>query len=99
MHWAQRIHSSVHKFRFKAHAPGVPSFSFYKDVLRPLLFSVNPESVHHLAMWGLRHFGSALGPLKPPADPRLARTVFGVTFPNPVGLAAGFDKNAVALPA
>jgi dihydroorotate dehydrogenase len=32
-------------------------------------------------------------------DPRLERTVFGLKFPNPVGLAAGFDKNAVALPA
>lgn len=34
-----------------------------------------------------------------PADPRLAKTVFGVRFPSPVGLAAGFDKNAIALAA
>lgn len=33
------------------------------------------------------------------ADPRLAKTVFGVRFPSPVGLAAGFDKNAIALAA
>ena len=50
-------------------------------------------------MWGLSTFGPALAPLRPAFDPRLARTVFGVTFPNPVGLAAGFDKNAVALAA
>ena len=60
---------------------------------------MDAEAVHHLAMWALSTFGPALGPLKPADDPRLARTVFGVTFPNPVGLAAGFDKNAVALAA
>ena len=43
--------------------------------------------------------GRLLAPLASPPDPRLAREVFGVKFPNPVGLAAGFDKNAVALPA
>jgi dihydroorotate dehydrogenase len=60
---------------------------------------MDAETVHHLAMRVLSTFGPALAPLKPPADPRLERTVFGVTFPNPVGLAAGFDKNAVALAA
>ncbi len=71
----------------------------YRNVLRPLLFALDPESVHHLAMGGLRFAGRALRHLAPAHDPRLARTVFGVNFPNPVGLAAGFDKNAVALPA
>jgi len=71
----------------------------YRKLLRPLLFSIDPEAVHHLAMGALRLGGRALRPLAPENDPRLARTVFGVTFPNPVGLAAGFDKNAVALPA
>ena len=42
--------------------------------------------------------GPVLNWLSQPLDPRLARTVFGVRFPSPVGLAAGFDKNAVALP-
>ena len=42
--------------------------------------------------------GPVLNWLSQPPDPRLARTVFGVRFPSPVGLAAGFDKNAVALP-
>ncbi len=43
--------------------------------------------------------GPLLQMLTPTPDPRLERTVFGVRFPSPVGLAAGFDKNAVALPA
>jgi dihydroorotate dehydrogenase len=73
--------------------------SLYRQFLRPLLFALDPEFVHHLAMAGLRAGGRALQLSTPVHDPRLARTVFGVTFPNPVGLAAGFDKNAVALPA
>jgi dihydroorotate dehydrogenase len=71
----------------------------YRHCLRPLLFSLDAEVVHHLAMGMLRLTGRALHPYMPRRDPRLARTVFGVEFPNPVGLAAGFDKNAVALPA
>ena len=73
--------------------------SFYKTVLRPLFFSFDPEAVHHFAMgvlevagpWG-SHFGQS-------PNPKLEREVFGVRFPAPVGLAAGFDKNAVALQA
>lgn len=72
---------------------------FYQKLLRPLLFSFDPEFVHHLAIWFLKHAGPAMAPLRPPNDPRNERTVFGVKFPNPVGLAAGMDKNAVALPA
>ena len=75
------------------------SFSPYTQLLRPLLFCIDAEAVHHLAMWALSTFGPALAPLKPAGDPRLTRTVFGVTFPNPIGLAAGFDKNSVALAA
>ena len=71
----------------------------YQKLLRPLLFSFDPEFVHHLTMWMLQHLGAAMTPLRPPDDPRNERTVFGVKFPNPVGLAAGLDKNAVALPA
>src|SRR5262249_14863221 len=73
------------------------SFDPYQNLLRPLLFAIDAETVHHLAMWGLERFGPALRPLTPKSDPRLARTVFGITFPNPVGLGAGFDKNALAL--
>jgi dihydroorotate dehydrogenase len=43
--------------------------------------------------------GLALLPWHPPSDPSRAREVFGIRFPNPVGLAAGFDKNARVLPA
>ena len=71
----------------------------YRQLLRPLLFQIDAEAVHHLAMAALSRLGPVLGRMQPARDPRLARKVFGVTFPNPVGLAAGFDKNAVALAA
>ena len=70
--------------------------------VRPALFSLPPETAHHLALGFLRaasRFPFVLGALhsfRPPAKPR---TIFGLNFPNPIGLAAGFDKNGVALPA
>jgi dihydroorotate dehydrogenase len=75
------------------------SFNPYRNLLRPLLFALDPERVHHLAIGGLRRFGPSLQRFRKPAGWTPARTVFQVRFPNPVGLAAGFDKNAVALPA
>ncbi len=52
------------------------------------------EAAHNAALWGIRH---GLGPRLPPAgDPRLTTTAFGLDFPNPLGLAAGFDKSARA---
>ena len=75
------------------------SMNLYKELVRPFLFLADPEAVHHFAMGALQAMGPLLAGFAPKHDPRLARTVFGVTFPNPVGLAAGFDKNAVALPA
>ncbi len=71
----------------------------YKFVLRPLLFFLDPERVHHLSFWGIK-FLSKLGFSKlfrnicVVEDTRLEREVFGLKFPNPVGLAAGFDKDA-----
>src|SRR4051812_8885658 len=60
---------------------------------RPLLFSLDAESAHHLTLPALRS-AAALGLTalcaKPAADPR---TVTGLRFPNPVGLAAGLDKD------
>ena len=57
---------------------------------RPLLFRLEPERAHALTIAGLR-----LLPTAPPAhDPVLASRVAGIDFPAPVGLAAGFDKNA-----
>ena len=69
--------------------------SLYKSILRPALFRLDPEAVHHFAMAALR----GLPGMARRHDPRLERTLFGLRFPNPIGLAAGFDKNAIALPA
>jgi len=69
------------------------SDKFLYALARPLLFSLDAESAHHLTLPALRR-AAALGLTgfinKPAADPR---TVMGVTFPNPVGLAAGLDKD------
>jgi dihydroorotate dehydrogenase len=70
------------------------------DILRPLLFQLDAEKAHHLTLYGLgvaQRSGFARWIAKPPAD--LPTTVFGITFPNPVGLAAGLDKNAEYLDA
>ncbi len=68
--------------------------SLYHVLLRPLLFRMDPEAAHNLALRAISR-GWVKGAV--PADGNLARTVFGVRFPNPVGLAAGFDKNGVAI--
>ncbi|WP_375408425.1 dihydroorotate dehydrogenase (quinone), partial [uncultured Methylobacterium sp.] len=60
---------------------------------RPLLHSLDAETAHNLTLRGL----SLMPPLKPsPDDPSLAVESLGRRFPNPVGLAAGFDKGAEA---
>jgi len=60
---------------------------------RPLLHRLDPEQAHTVTLRAL----SMLPPRAPAADdPRLAVDLFGQRFPNPVGLAAGFDKGAVA---
>ena len=74
----------------------------YRGLLRPLLFLLPPETSHNLAIGLLARISKrdallpALRCFQPAARPV---TLFGVTFPNPVGLAAGFDKNGLALPA
>ena len=64
------------------------------QLLRPALFALDPETAHHATLDALRT-AHCLGTLpfvvKRPADD--PRTVMGLTFPNPVGLAAGLDKN------
>jgi len=74
----------------------------YERFVRPLLFSLDAETAHHLTIQLLQkasHFDPALRVLKSfQASPR-RKTLFGLPFPNPVGLAAGLDKNGVALPA
>ena len=74
----------------------------YERFIRPLLFSLDPERAHRFTIELLRgasHFDLALRVFRffqPPSKPK---TLFGLTFPNPIGLAAGLDKNGVALPA
>ncbi|RKR12311.1 dihydroorotate oxidase A [Maribacter vaceletii] len=72
----------------------------YKILIRPLFFLLDPERVHHIS-FKLIKFSSKIGmsglfrSLFVVKDKRLEREVFGLKFDNPVGLAAGFDKNAV----
>lgn len=72
----------------------------YKNLLRPLFFLIDPEKIHHL-VFKLIKFSQSIPGMKSlmrlmfvKTDARLERTVFGIKFPNPVGLAAGFDKDA-----
>ena len=66
-------------------------------LLRPLVFSFDPEHAHHLALTALRASqASPTASMPPLSDPRLTQELWGLRFPNPVGLAAGYDKNAVA---
>jgi dihydroorotate dehydrogenase len=76
--------------------------NFYERLVRPLLFSLDAEVAHHFTVASLRrasHFDSALRALKRFTPASKPKTLFGLTFPNPIGLAAGLDKNGVALPA
>ena len=70
----------------------------YQSLIRPLLFKLDPEKAHYLTFFFLKNFGwlSKTFLPKPIEDQRLEREVFGLKFKNPVGLAAGLDKNAVA---
>ncbi len=72
----------------------------YKSVVRPILFLAGPEKIHHLVFTVLRTAGKIPGfyrllrYLFVVEDPSLVRVLFGITFSNPIGLAAGFDKDA-----
>jgi dihydroorotate dehydrogenase len=73
----------------------------YKFLLRPLLFQIDPEKIHTFSYSAIKTafkipFVKPLSKKVFGVDhPKLQRQVFGLTFPNPVGLAAGFDKNAL----
>jgi dihydroorotate dehydrogenase len=73
----------------------------YKLIVRPFLFLFDPEKIHYVAFSLIRFLCKVpLGALifrkiYQIEDKRLERKLFGITFKNPVGLAAGFDKNAV----
>lgn len=72
----------------------------YKSIIRPILFKFDPEKVHHFTFSMLKFLNYI--PFVPflirkmylIEDPSLEREVFGLKFKNPVGLAAGFDKDA-----
>jgi dihydroorotate dehydrogenase len=70
--------------------------AMYREFVRPLLFRLDPEWVHHASLAALTRtpFAAALAPFARRDFPHLRRDLFGLTFPNPIGLAAGFDKNA-----
>jgi dihydroorotate dehydrogenase len=68
----------------------------YRSLVRPILFRLPPETAHELALHSLSLLPSGLL-AKHFSDPSLHIERFGLSFPNPVGLAAGFDKNGVAL--
>ena len=73
--------------------------AMYKHILKPILFSFNPETAHNVLFSFLsfmRHVPfaqSMMRALYKKDSPTLAREVFGINFPNPVGLAGGLDKN------
>jgi len=72
----------------------------YKNVIRPMLFLIGPEKVHHLVFRILQMKGKVPGfqslvkAIFQYQNPKLERELFGIRFKNPVGLAAGFDKDA-----
>lgn len=73
------------------------------NLLRRLLFCFPTESVHHFSM-NMMKLGCSLGPVRKsistqfaPVNGALSKELFGLRFKNPVGLAAGFDKNALYL--
>jgi dihydroorotate dehydrogenase len=74
------------------------------ELLKPLLFQLDPEQVHDLVMKILRASSMSqtmlevIGQICKLQDERLNVKLWNLEFPNPVGLAAGFDKNALALP-
>ena len=72
----------------------------YKQLARPLLFLFDPEKVHRFAAASLKILfsipvvGTLVKNYATVSNKKLERSLFGLTFPNPVGIAAGFDKNA-----
>lgn len=76
---------------------------FYKYVIRPVLFNLDPERAHDFAIdclaWisNTSFLKSIIKSACHVSDPRLQVSLLGIKFPNPVGLAAGFDKNCEAL--
>ncbi|MCQ4087034.1 quinone-dependent dihydroorotate dehydrogenase [Saccharibacillus sp. JS10] len=77
----------------------------YERLAKPLFFRMDPEKAHHLVIDGMRRAESTPGGLTllrkmygTEQDEALLTEVAGLTFPSPIGLAAGLDKNAEAVP-
>ena len=76
--------------------------SLYRHGIRPVLFRFDPERTHAAtqtvchALGRSRVLRRAVGSMYEFDDPRLSTTIAGLTFPNPIGLPAGFDKNGLA---
>jgi dihydroorotate dehydrogenase len=72
----------------------------YKVFIKPIFFLFQPETIHHIVFKTIKFFCTIPGvsaiikSVYVVNDKRLERKLFGLTFPNPVGLAAGFDKDA-----
>jgi dihydroorotate dehydrogenase len=84
------------------HLIATPAFYIYRvnpySLLKPILFKLDPEEAHHFTIYNLELAGKLPRLLKFMAGgavehPKLHRQLFGLDFPNPVGLAAGLDKN------
>ena len=71
--------------------------NLYRQFLRPFFFTLPAEAAHNLAILGLRMTPPSLLRAAFGATPQKPTKLFGLTFPNPVGLAAGMDKDASAL--
>ena len=78
---------------------------FSYNTLKKVLFRFEPETAHHIAEFGLKVLGNCkilkayMEKKNFISNPKLSQEVFGVKFANPVGLAAGFDKNATMVKA
>jgi len=72
----------------------------YKRIIRPLFFLFDPEKIHHFTFLFIKisfkipGVSTLIKKVFVVENPKLERKLFGLTFKNPVGLAAGFDKNA-----
>jgi dihydroorotate dehydrogenase len=86
----------------RAPLPPPPAYGLW-GLARPLFFKLDPESIHRLTMRGLSAacpwLGLSLAGNHPARHPSLVREAMGLTFPNPIGLAAGLDKDAEAIEA
>ena len=72
----------------------------YKKLILPFLFLFDPEKIHNFTFFCIKiifkipFLGFLTKSYFKVENDKLKRTLFGLTFPNPVGIAAGFDKNA-----